>query len=948
MLDPLSALSFAATIVQFVDFGSKVISTATELHHSSEGALANNLELSTIISDLSSISNDLSVRSSGQGMHSYNKDELALIGLASQCKELSDKLLHDLDGLNIKKAHTKWASARQAMRSLWKEAYISEISKRLDGFRNQLVLRLVALLADKHSAMSIALIGLQRSQDRTESNIMGYLSGLRDNLSTLSQDNRNHEQTKAVLWNKLSQHIGNGNTLATERAVLEKFKYEGMGRRISNVDKAHNGTFDWIFDPQTTGFLQWLREGGDIYWINGNAGSGKSTLMKYLVANNVVKTALLDWAGTKPLVLGNYFFWYAGNEMEKSQRGLLQSLLYDILRSCPSVLPELFPERWASPDHSGINMNGSWSQNELLDAFERLTKKQLWPGRFAFFIDDVKIIVSSRPWTEIETFIDPIPGQLLPLHYFTRADIQRYTYDLITHHPDFRIPQIDKRYWNLIEQISNKSRGVFLWVVLAVREILKGLTHQDTISELEARLEDIPPGLDEVFGRMLNTIEKCYRRQASQIIQMCLVARGIWPVITFAFLDEEQNNPDYALLAKLKPWSVDHYEREKDITRKRVKGRCRDFLKFDPNFHYLASPECCVAFLHRTVEEFFLRPAMQKILLGWTKYPFDPHLSLCRSFTMQLKVFPPAEDLTFHSIYNRNYDSPLVTTMTSFIHHIKKSATCGNATVFALIEEVDRIATDRSASDNFIRLLMMGYQRRWKQGWILALCVQRRIPEYVRQKIQEKLALVNNLDGCYLLNIALHLNTISVFDDSKDEGDWVTIVRVLLEAGADPNQPSTMPFDPMRDTTLYPLTRMEEDLINGTWAGFIQYWFEEKIQIGYHVSSKIRTEIFKLFLDHGADLSVKIVVRQEEKGVTKSYSLSEYLEKALPDSAECYKLLLERMKEIESRNKRSEMPRWRFNLLRVLGHMSGAETEVFDLMFINVVTIGLEMLQRYV
>ncbi|KAF7889189.1 hypothetical protein EAF00_009489 [Botryotinia globosa] len=589
---------------------------------------------------------------------------------------------------------------------------------------------------------------------------MGYLSGLRADFSTLSQDNCNHEQTKAVLWNKLSQHIGNG----TERALLEKFKYEGMGRRIFNVDEAHNGTIDWIFDPRTTRFLQWLREGGDVYWINGNAGSGESTLMKYLVANNVAKTALLDWAGTKPLVIGNYFF------------------------CCPSILLELFPERWASPHHSGINMDGSWSQNELLDAFERLTKKQFWPGRFAFFIEgvdecvgdpaetarllrafatsaDTKTIVSSRPWTEIETLIDPIPGQSLHLNYFTRADIQRYTYDLITHHPDFRITQTDKRYWNLIEKISNKSRGVFLWVVLAVREILKGLTHHDTISELEARLEDIPPGLDEVFDRMLNTIEKCYRHQTSQIVQMRLIVRGIWPVITFVFLDEEQNDTDYALLTKLKPWSVDNYERQEHITRKRVKARCHDFLKFDLNFHYLASSECHAA-----------------------------------------------------------------------IH--------GNATVFALIEEVNRIATDRSASDNFIRLLMIGNQMRWEQGWILALCVQRRIPEYIRQKIQEKLALVNNLDGCYLPHIALHRNTISVFDDSKDEDDWVTIVRVLLEAGADPNQPSTMPFDPMRDTTLYPLTRMEKDLINGTWAAFIQFWFEEQIQVGYHVSSKIRTEIF--------------------------------------------------------------------------------------------------------
>ncbi|THV45359.1 hypothetical protein BGAL_0498g00040 [Botrytis galanthina] len=335
MFGPLSTLSLAATIVQFVDFGSRIIATATELHHSSEGALANNLELSTIISDLSSISNGLSVRSSGQRMHSYNKDELALMGLTSQCKELSDKLLHDLDGLNIKKAHEK---------------------------------------CDKHSGMSIALIGSQRSQDRTESNLMGYLSGLRDYSSTLSQDNRNSEQTKAALWNKLSQQIDNGNTLAIERAILEKFKYEGMSQRLSNIVEAHNGSFDWIFDPQTTGFLQWLREGSDIYWINGNAGSGKSTLMKCLVGNDVVKTALLDWAGTKPLSMGNYLLWFV-------------------------FLIDTVNEYMGDPAEIA----------RLLKAFATSA--------------DVKIIVSSRTWTEIETFIDPIPGQLLPLHYFTRADI---------------------------------------------------------------------------------------------------------------------------------------------------------------------------------------------------------------------------------------------------------------------------------------------------------------------------------------------------------------------------------------------------------------------------------------------------------------------------------------------------------------------------------------------
>ncbi|KAJ8068445.1 hypothetical protein OCU04_004001 [Sclerotinia nivalis] len=136
MLDPFSAVSLAAAIIQLVDFSSKVISSAAELHRSSSGALANNLELSTIVSDLSALSNNLEARILHQGKHSCNTDEQAIRSLASECKELSDKLLHDLDGLKIKGPHTMWASARQSLRSLWKEAYISHMLKQLDGFRS--------------------------------------------------------------------------------------------------------------------------------------------------------------------------------------------------------------------------------------------------------------------------------------------------------------------------------------------------------------------------------------------------------------------------------------------------------------------------------------------------------------------------------------------------------------------------------------------------------------------------------------------------------------------------------------------------------------------------------------------------------------------------------------------------------------------------------------------
>jgi hypothetical protein len=52
-MDPLTAFSLACGIVQFVDFSSKLVSKGYEISISAEGALAENLDLETVTTDLS-------------------------------------------------------------------------------------------------------------------------------------------------------------------------------------------------------------------------------------------------------------------------------------------------------------------------------------------------------------------------------------------------------------------------------------------------------------------------------------------------------------------------------------------------------------------------------------------------------------------------------------------------------------------------------------------------------------------------------------------------------------------------------------------------------------------------------------------------------------------------------------------------------------------------------
>ena len=52
MLDPFSAISLASSIVQFVDFGKRLVSEGRELYESADGALAKHVELEAIIKDI--------------------------------------------------------------------------------------------------------------------------------------------------------------------------------------------------------------------------------------------------------------------------------------------------------------------------------------------------------------------------------------------------------------------------------------------------------------------------------------------------------------------------------------------------------------------------------------------------------------------------------------------------------------------------------------------------------------------------------------------------------------------------------------------------------------------------------------------------------------------------------------------------------------------------------
>jgi hypothetical protein len=137
--------------------------------------------------------------------------------------------------------------------------------------------------------------------------------------------------------------------------ILKSLRFSTIEERFDEVAEAHRKTLEWIFrgarddqeEKHWTNFVDWLRRGDGLYWINGKAAAGKSTLMKYIYLHPDTQKHLSFWAGSSPYHIAGFFFWNSGTKLQRSQAGLFRSLLYEVLRKIPDLIPIVFPDQWA-------------------------------------------------------------------------------------------------------------------------------------------------------------------------------------------------------------------------------------------------------------------------------------------------------------------------------------------------------------------------------------------------------------------------------------------------------------------------------------------------------------------------------------------------------------------------------------------------------------------------
>jgi len=415
---------------------------------------------------------------------------------------------------------------------------------------------------------------------------------------------------------------------------------EANNRRIA-VKDAHKKTFRWILrdskDVKASCLATWLKNGSHCFWINGKAGSGKSTLMKYIHEQGALRRLLNSWSGRRQLIVATFFFWAAGQSLQKSYEGILRSLLSQILDARASLAPTIFPRLTRHLLCGGVFEDLDISLQELQDAVLLLAKEM--PDDLTVFLmidgvdeysgdhfdfskflvqlagcSSVKILVSSRPIPACYHIFSRFPS--IRLQDLTVNDIRAYIdAELLSDDLLIEMDTLENGFAQEVKKaLTEKSSGVFLWIVIVVKKLLIGLGEYDDRDTLMAKIDELPSDLEELYDHMFSKMSKEYQKEVSQLLQLVCHAQAsqgtALSAIQLYLAIQGHHNISSA------PADISYSEQDETLRVKRIEGKLRSRCCGLIEVLYVGVDgplkEPKVDFLHRTVYDYINDPLVWK------------------------------------------------------------------------------------------------------------------------------------------------------------------------------------------------------------------------------------------------------------------------------------------------------------------------------------------------
>ncbi|SMQ53164.1 unnamed protein product [Zymoseptoria tritici ST99CH_3D7] len=658
MADPvtgLAAVAAASSIIQVIHFSASCIAEITKPWASDELGLQENITLEQWVDQQHTFADSL-ITSHHDPSRPPSAEQINVESIAKELRKEAQVLLDVLRSVKVQEGlvglEREWRVCVQTIKAFKKRKTIEAHQKRLQEIHvwlNHVLLQIIRSEATEWSKelnliLMPALEKLLRAVEEFEGKNANRVVELQQNLlqaakhHALKLERHIHEGFADLKHREETRAEAERDAAETAR-IIDSLRNTDMEIRRDAIAPAHAATFRWIFENDSSPFYKWLLSGSGIFWVEGRAGTGKSTFMKYVASNTTTQQILAKWAGSS------------------RAKGLLRTIVFQICSECRNLVRNFKP---------GESLDGpakhQWSAAELLATLTALTSAPTDDTHFCLFVDGLdelsgdrselitmlseltknprlKICASSRPWN---IFRSSLSGACSSLHLqdLTHEDIQRFVTDELG-----AAIRSNPGHGELVRQIVSKAQGVFLWVFLVVRSIRAGFENGDDMTIMRQRVADFPPELDVYFKGMFDRLDPTYRRRTARALTTAVALSKVEhppSFLIFWLLQHGVKDPDFAFKQKVVLLTGKQLHDMAIETYNVINACCKDFLHI-PNLsdvHNFSLQKCDVQFLHRSVFEFLDTAKIRSVLSNDVPHHFTSPTFACHLALAQAHLVP--------------------------------------------------------------------------------------------------------------------------------------------------------------------------------------------------------------------------------------------------------------------------------------------------------------------
>jgi len=362
-------------------------------------------------------------------------------------------------------------------------------------------------------------------------------------------------------------------------------------------------------------------------WLRGYAGVGKSVITKYLITD-VLKAKYIELRKppSKDIEQGSrrghflaYFFCSERHRHLQSETNILMSILHQLLSAAPEEVAKslqvfrqtslnysfLFkPEDlWEAVKSALVATN--WTTTYLVfDGLDEMLEEDLnsFATGLKVLVESViprieprslKLLVTSRPLASLDMNLS-CPSISVRSERDVRHFVQGSTNELSERYVLPAQLQTD-----IVERISEKAKGMFLWAVLAWYELCRNAKKTEDFAANLLELQNLPTTLEMLYENILNRLPLSSR----------YLALKAFPWLTLAARPLHCDELRFAIAMNETADSFDKTVRRM-VPRQELKTLCPELINIGIDGY--------VQFAHSSIKDFFLSPNTS------ARYRIDP------------------------------------------------------------------------------------------------------------------------------------------------------------------------------------------------------------------------------------------------------------------------------------------------------------------------------------